>query len=502
VLDVGRPVLRRLTNLEYDYTVRDLLGLDAKARVSFQADELVGEFDVIGDGQSFKSDARYEQYFNSADALATAALADPTLRARVVTCTTTDAACLRTIATTFGLRAWRRPLATDEVDGLVALGNAAMTDGASFDGALQRVVAALLSSAPFLMRLELDPKPDSTVAHALTPYELASRLSYLLWSSMPDDKLFGLAADGSLLADAKLQAEVDRMLADPRADGFVEGFAVQWLHAASLMTTLFDLQVEAVLDQAMRDAMAAEMRLYAGAFMREDRDFSTFPSADLNFVNDRLASLYGMSLPGSTDALVRVTNTSDARTGFLGLAGFLTMTSVTGRSSPTARGEWIQKHLFCQTIPGPPQNTPDFIAPGRPETGRALVDSIHAQASCAACHDLMDGPGVALEAFDELGRFRTAYPDGTPVDTKGSLGGKTFDGEAQLASVVGANPRFLPCVSRELMSFAVNRTLGPSDEPYANQILTQWQGGTPTLRALIKAVVVSDTFKFRHGEAP
>jgi hypothetical protein len=344
--------------------------------------------------------------------------------------------------------------------------------------------------------------PDSTVAHALTPYELASRLSYLLWSSMPDDRLLQLAGSATPLTDMTLASEVDRMIADPRADGFVAGFAAEWLDLGRIQSVILDPVVDAAFDQPLRNAMDQELRLYAGAFVQEDRDFTTFPSADLNFVNDELAQLYGMTAPGSPTDLVRVTDTGDMRAGLLGLAGFLTMTSPGKRSSPTERGEWIFGHLLCDPPAGPPAGTPDFINPDRPDTGRALVDSIDAQASCSGCHTPMDGAGVALEAFDELGRFRTLYPDNTSIDTHGALAGQAVNGEAALAAAVGADPRLLPCVSRKLLSFAVNRALVDSDTPYADQILTQWQQGSPTLRALIKAVVTNDTFKFRRGEAP
>jgi hypothetical protein len=498
-LDSGRPALRRLTNLEYDYTVRDLLGVPGPARASFQPDEVTGGFDVIGDGQMW-NDSRYEQYFNTAQSLAAAAFADPTLRKRIMTCETPDTTCLTSIVVSFGMLAWRRPLAGDEVTSLVGLATSALADGATLDDAVQRIVTALLSSAPFLMHVELDPSPSSTIPHQLTPYELLSRLSYLLWSSTPDAPLLALNWNST---DAGLDALVDSMLNDPRADGFVEGFAAEWLDFERLATHQIEPTLDPDFDQALRDAMGQELRLYVGAFRDQALDFQTFPGADFNFVNAQLAQDYGMAPPASGSALSRTVDLTDARAGFLGTGGFLLMTSPSGRSSPTARGAWILRHLLCLDVPAPPPSTPDSISSTRAQTGRALVDSIHAQPACAACHDPMDGMGVALEAFDELGRFRTTYKDGSPIDTKGTYMGQPIDGEASLAAAVGHDPRFLECASRKLMSFAVGRTLGDSDTPYANQILTEWKsGGLPTLRALIKAVVKNDTFKYRHGEAP
>jgi hypothetical protein len=498
--DPGHPALRRLTNLEYDYTVRDLLGLEGPARLTFQPDELTGDFDVIGDGQTLMNDARFEQYFDTAESLAAKAFADPALRKRIMKCETSDGGCLTTIVTAFGLRAWRRPLGSDEVTGLVGLATGAIADGATLDEAVQRVVTAMLSSAPFLMHLEVDPDPASTVPHALAPYELISRLSYLLWSSMPDDNLLALRFE---INDPTLEAVVDSMLNDPNAAGLAEGFARQWLDFDRLDTTQFDPVADALLDQSLRDALGQELRLYFGAFLDNGgRDFRTFPGADLHYVDGPLAQYYGLPAPGAPDAFVPAAGGQATRAGFLGLGGFLTLTSVAGRSSPTERGEWILAHLLCTAVPPPPASTPDSIAPGRKETGLALVASTHAQTACAACHDPIDGIGMTLEAFDEIGRFRTVYGDGTPVSTKGTYEGRPVDGEPALAAAVGMDAQFLSCVSHKLMSFAVNRTLGASDAPYADQILARWKSGTPTLRALLKAVVTSDTFKMRRGEGP
>jgi hypothetical protein len=506
-LDPGTRLMRRLTNLEYDDTVRDLLGVDAGASATFQPDQISGDFDVIAGSQTF-TDGLAEQYFDSAEAVAAQSFTDPTLRARVVTCqpvSPQDTTCARSIITAFGLRAWRRPLASDEAAGLVALATAAEAGGATFEDAIQRVVTALLASAPFLMRMELDPDPTSMAVHVVTPYELASRLSYLLWSSMPDDQLFSLAADGTLTQVAVLTAEVDRMLADPRADGFVDGFAAQWLDAADLATIQFDPAADLPIDADLRAAMATEQRLYFGDFLHGDLDFATFLDADFNYVNARLARHYGMSTTGLGDASVRVVDTTDHRKGFLGTAGFLMVTSEYGRTSPTARGDFILRRMFCAAPPPIPPGTPDTLGQ-MPETGRQVVEATLAQTSCAACHTTMDEMGLTLEEFDQVGAYRTQYADGTPItpaDTAGTLrDGTPAADERALADGLAVDPDFLACVSQKVMSYAVNRTLGAADAPYANQILTQWKGDGATMRALLKAIVVNDTFRFRRGGAP
>ena len=500
-LDPGHPALRRLTNLEYDDTVRDLLGVPGPARAMFPPDERPGDFDVIGEGQSLVTDVRYEQYVVAAESLAAAAFADPALRKRIMMCETPDGICLTAIVTAFGRRAWRRPLADEEVKGLVAMASSALTDGATLDEAVQDVVMALLSSAPFLLHIEFDPNPGSIAPHPLSPYEFASRLSYLVWSSMPGDDLLARGLDYQ--DKPTLEALVDSMLDDPRAAGFVDSFASQWLDFERVPDVQIDPVVQPSFVPFLRASLVQELRLYFTAFLDgQGRDFRTFPSADLNFVNWVLASYYGVAAPSPPDAFVAVTNTGDARAGYLGLGGFLALTSVATRTSPTARGDWILRHLLCMSVPPAPPNTPDEISSGIYATGRALVDSIHAQAACAGCHDLMDGVGVALEAFDEMGRFRTAYLDGTPVDTRGSYAGQPVDGELALAVAVGRDPAFPSCAIRKLLSFAVNRTLDAADAPVSGQILSAWTRGTPTMRALLKAIVTTDAFTLRRGDGP
>jgi hypothetical protein len=493
--------LRMLTNLEYDLTIHDLLGVAGQARATFQSDQSDGDF--AGIGATFTTnDARFEQDEDAAESLAAAAFADDTLRARIVTCEPAapgDATCARQIITAFGQRAWRRPLTSDEIDALATLA-ANPNAGATFEESMQTVVAAMIASAPFLMRLEIDPDPTSTTPHPLTTWELASRLSYLLWSSMPDDRLFALAADGTLAQDAVISGEIVRMIADPRADGFVEGFAMQWLHEQDL--DLFQDLANASWDASLRAAMAQELRLYLGEFLRNPLDFSTFVDADVNFVNAPLARLYGMDATGLGDDLVRVVDTTDHRVGLLGLGAFLTMTSQSTRSSPTARGQWIQLRLLCAPRQETPFDTPDVISNTLTTPGRQLVDSIEAEPGCASCHVATDEPGVALEEFDQIGAYRTHYADGTPVDAHGALpDGTPVDGELALARGLATDGALLPCVARELLSYALGRDLGDADKPIVDDVVGAWTTAQPTIARLLAAVVANDAFRTRRGEA-
>lgn len=503
-LDPGRVSIHRLNNLEYDNTIRDLLGIDNQlARMTFYPDER-DEFDNNADAFSI-NDARYEQYFNAAESLAEAAMKDPVLRGRIVACPTTSSpGCVARIARTFGARAWRRPLTDAEVDHLVALADELAASGRLPDEVVTAIVQAMLSSTSFLYRIEWDPDPTSLVPHALSPYELASRLSYWLWSTMPDAELFGLAETGLLLTPKVLLAQVRRLLEDPRSDAFVESFAGQWLGVRDLAGHQIEPTVFREWDESLRAAMVAELRLYFRAFLREDRPFAQFPNTDLNFVNARLARHYGMDVAGLGEAPVQVTNAADARKGYIGLAGLLTATSFSHRTDPRTRTRWIFQNLLCTELPLPPEAhwgpTPEAVTSAT--TVREQIDAIISAGSpCGTCHALFEARGLALEPFDGIGRFRVADERGTPIVTPGQLpDGTPILDEPTLADRIAEDPRFLDCASSKALVYALGRQLRASDDPYLHDLLGTWKDQGGTLRALLESIVVNDTFRFRRGE--
>lgn len=502
-LDPGRAVIHRLNNLEYDNTIHDLLGLEARAQQTFQPDES-GEFD--NDGEAFTmNDARYEQYFNSAETLAAAAVADTGARKRIFACApSTDVACVAQIVRTFGARAWRRPLTDAEVDHFVSFAGALTTAGRSVDEMTAAIVQAMLSSASFLYRIEWDPNPASLTPHAVAPYELASRLSYWLWSTMPDDELFGLAAAGDLAKPEVLRAQLDRLLDDQRSTAFVESFAGQWLGIRALLTHEVDPATFPTWDEPLRAAMADELRRYFGAFLREGRPFEQFPNTDLNFVNARLATHYGMDATGLGDAPVQVVNTHDARQGYLGLAGILTAESVSYRTDPRQRARWIMRTFLCasEELPVLPHEKPFSPEIMAATTVRTEIDAIDAAGqTCASCHDQFEPFGLALEPFDALGRFRTKDDHGVAVTTPSKLAdGTPILDEPTLADNLASDARFLDCATHKALVYALGRQVGASDAPHLENIRTTWKADGRTLRALLEEIVLNDTFRFRRGE--
>jgi hypothetical protein len=523
-LDVGRISIHRLNNLEYDNTVRDLLGVDGMAQKTFQPDE-EGEFDNDADAFTM-NDARYEQYFNSADTIGETVFADVTptgLRQTYVyglvtpACTPSATAtdCTTKIVTAFAAKAWRRPLTTTEVQGLVKLATDAITLGETADGSVKQVVKTLLASPQFLYRIEFDANPASTASHPLDPYELATRLSYLGWSSMPDKTLFDLAASGQILTNGILTAQVDRMLADAKGANFTNSFAGQWLGARDMQAHQVEPTAFASFDEPLRAAFVQEELMYFNEFLIGKLPMTQFFTTQENFVNTRLATHYGFPAVAATAGFQKVMNGSPNRIGFMGLGSFLTFTSYSYRTAPTLRGKWVLLNLLCQTIPSPPPGVPKLDATAQATDKTAQTEDVRARltmhrqmADCASCHALLDPIGLGLENFDAIGAYRTKYSatSATTIDSSGMLpSGETFSSLGQLAMILSTGThgqQLTDCASHKMMTYALSRSLTASDNPYLNQVRTTWSGQGFGLRDLMKDIVVNDTFKFRRGEAP
>jgi hypothetical protein len=514
-LDVGRISIHRLNNFEYDNTVHDLLGVHGMAQDTFQPDEQ-GEFDNDADAFTI-NDARFQAYFDAADAIGETVFADTALLQTYVyglaspACTpsTTDTTCSSRIIAAFAQKAWRRPLSTSEVQDLVKLATDAIALGETADGSIKQVVKTLLASPPFLYRIELDANPTSLVAHELDPYELATRLSYLLFSSMPDDTLFGLAASGQVRFPAILEQQVERMLAAPEGAHFSESFAGQWLGVRNLQAHQVDPTVFPAFDEPLRAAFVQEELLYFNEFLTGPLSMRAFLTTPENFVNARLAMHYGFPPVDETAGFQKVTNGDPNRLGFMGLGGVLTATSFSYRTAPSYRGSWLLENLLCETIPVPPPsvpvlNPPAGPVPNPPDDVRSRLAAHARQADCAVCHVIFDPVGLGLENFDGIGLYRTKYDDGTPIDASGMLQtGETFSSLSQLAAILssGAHQQeLLDCASKKVMTYALSRMLTPADAPFLSQVRGAWAQQGYGLEALLKDVVTSPTFRYRRGE--
>lgn len=500
--------IHRLNRAEYNATVADVLSTSLQPATGSWIDGQTHGFDNIADVQQVDTD-QYQRYFDAAGILAEDVFGKPELMGKVVTCATPDEACVDSVVGKLGLRLFRRPLFAEELAIYKKVYAAATQQGEGHTGSLKQVLRAFLSSSAFLYRVEFDSNPNAVEKHPLSPYELATRLSYFFWSSAPDDALLSAAADSSILQDSAITAAVDRLIADPtRGPRFVRNFYGQWLGAQRVESHAVAPLVYPAWSPQLATALADEMYAYFSEFLHQDRSWLTFLTEDLNFVTPELAELYDMpALEG--DGLQRVQFTGDARRGFLGLGGFLAQSSLDRRTSPTLRGRWIMVNLLCSEPPPPPQDVPDIaVVAGTTDLSkgnvRAVLEEHRKNPACATCHKLFDPWGIPLEHFDGIGAFRTTYGDGSPIATDTELSDGTFVTTAdQMIDKLSQEPRFKQCVADNLFLYGMGRVVSEKDRPTLDAIQAQWNNGSdvPSLRRLLHSIVLADAFRSRSGYA-
>ncbi len=497
--DVGSVAIHRLNGAEYDNTVRDLIGDDSHLSSTFPPDDGAGSFTNNADALNL-SPLLFEKYEAAAEKLATFGVTGAG-RARVVTCdpkAVGDEACATEALTTFAKRAWRRPVTPEEVGRLVGLVNVAKEEGEGFDQGMMLAVKATLLSPNFLYRVEVDPDPASNTPRPLNGYEIASRLSYFLWSTMPDDALFAAAEADKLQAADDIEAEARRMLADPKSKALLDNFASQWF-VSTLSNSAPAPEVFGAFDDDLRKAMAEETKQLVGSFFFGDQDFSEILDAKFSFVNDRLAKHYG--LPGTFGKdLVRVElPTESHRAGLLTQASVLTATSIATRTSPVRRGAWVLANLLCTEPPPPPPNVPALPMTNVKGTMRQRMAAHRDNPACSGCHTLFDPIGLALEHFDGVGRWRDT-DQGLPIDATGQIpSGMPFDGAAELATAIKSDARFTKCATEKFFSYALGRSKRDYDE--GRLIALGKEFGSQRFRAseLIIDIVRNDAFRKRRG---
>ncbi|HEY0713413.1 MAG TPA: DUF1592 domain-containing protein [Polyangia bacterium] len=505
-VDPGSKGLHRLNANEYNATVKDVLGTSLQPATSaWLGGELAG-YDNMYSVLDMNAE-QYDRYLQAATAIADDVFANATAKGKVMVCTAEDNACVNNIISTTGRRVFRRPLSTDEVATYAKVYAAAKKEGENHEGSAKQVLRALLASAEFLYRMEFDPDPKSTAKHPLSAYELASRLSYFLWSSAPDDTLLNAAEDKSLLDNTKLLATVDRMMGDAKSSRLVENFAGQWLGARKLPDHAANAQIYPDWSAALASSLSKEMYSFFGEFVKSERPWTDFMKADINFVDGGIAKLYGMTGTTGTN-MQRVEIKDDKRYGFAGLGGFLAMSALPDRTSPTLRGRWILHNLLCIEPPPPPEGAGNLDGLDTSKNIRVALEDHRKDPSCSACHALFDPYGLALEQFDGIGKYRTTYKDGTTIDATAELPvsetfpqGVKFAGLEGLADTMTKNPGFTECVSDNLFMYGLGRLITDTDRPYLKAVQTEWKKGTPTLKRLVQTLVLAETFRYRHALA-
>lgn len=419
--------------------------------------------------------------------------------ARLLSCEpSSGAACVRTILSDFGRKAWRRPLTDVELTRLIALVTLAQTEGDGVQKGLELALHATLLSPNFLFRVEADL---STQPRALDDHELAARLSYFLWGSTPDAELSRLADEGTLRA--QLPTQVRRMLDDAKSDALATQFAGSWLWSRSVETASPDPTLFPTITPTLKAAMQEQTTAYFRTFYREDRSGLELLTGSDTFLNDALATHYGLPLPG-TNTLTRVQNVPLERRGLFGHAGVLTVTSQPNRTSPVKRGKWVMSQLLCMEPPPPPANVEAFVPQTTP-TGslRQQFEAHRARPECAGCHALMDPIGFGLENYDAVGHYRTTDTGGFAIDSSGTLfDGRSFNGPAELANTMSNDPKLADCMARQLFTYALGRAPVATDRCTVQNMTDAYTQNGNRLPALITALVTSDTFTQRHGESP
>jgi hypothetical protein len=388
-------------------------------------------------------------------------------------------------------KAFRRPLRAGELEKHLALDETAQKRGESPEQALKLAFAAALTSPSFLFRDELR-------AGKLDDHQLASRLSYFLWMSLPDDELRALADAGKLHDDSTLRAQVKRMIADPRSRAFTSTFLGQWLGFAGLGTEhVPDAKKFRDFTPALADVMKLEPVLVFENLLRTGGSLTRLLDARETFANDTLASLYGLEVSGET--MQRVKFSDDKRAGLLGMAAVLTASSTPNRTSPVIRGKWVLETLLGRKLAEPPADAGqlDDKAGDRGKTLREELAAHRRNESCASCHDKIDPIGFGLENFDAIGRFR-AQEAGKPVDASGTLpGGISINGPAELRKAIEQHysDEFIRNVTQRLTAFALGRALKPQDEGLIRRLLADLKNNDHRADVLIESIVLSEAFR-------
>jgi mono/diheme cytochrome c family protein len=409
--------------------------------------------------------------------------------------------CARAILERFAGRAYRRPATPEEVARLVKFVELAVQDGERFERGIQLAVTAALTSPHFLFRVEIDRDPKAT--HAIGDYELASRLSYFLWSSMPDDELFRLAAQGTLHEPGTLEAQARRMLKDPKARALVENFAGQWLQLRNLKGVSPDPGLFPDFDDALRSAMQRETGLFFQAIVDEDRSLLDFLDADFTFLNERLARHYGIpDVKG--DDFRRVALSGDRRGGVLTQASVLTVTSNPTRTSPVKRGKWILEQILGTPPPPPPPDVPELSEAKEAVLSGSLrqrMEQHRANPNCAVCHNRMDALGFGFENYDPVGAWRDN--DGAfPIDPSGVLpSGQSFRGPKDLKGILKSKGKdFSRSLTEKLLTYALGRGLEFADRCVVDKITEAVAGDGYRASRLVVEIVKSDPFLKRRGK--
>jgi hypothetical protein len=507
VHSVAAAPVRRLTQSEYDNTVRDLLGDTTHPAQTFPPDQILGVFANNATTLTVPPLLALS-YAQAAESLTTTALKSP---AKLVPCDLAkgDDGCAKTFIATFGKKAYRRPLTQAEADGLFAAFTTNKTGtGATFTDGISAVMETILQSAPFLYRAEYGDatKREANGVVPLTSWEMASRLSYFLWGSMPDDVLFTAAEKGELANPEQITAQAKRMLADPKARDAVREFYEQLLGIHGLASANKDTTLFPEMTPAMRASMTAETDAFVDWVMwGSDHRVATLFTAPVSFLDANTAKLYGVPAPSGTGPQ-RVDLDPKKRAGVLTQPSVLATLGKPDQSSPVLRGRFVREHFFCQAVNPPPaevNNTPPPVTPGT--TTRERMEQHVKDPKCFSCHSQMDPLGFGLENYDTIGRYRDVE-QGKPVDASGSVVNTDVDGDfvggVALAQKLASSKIVLRCMATQWFRYGIGRADAKEDSCSIARATDKLSSTGGDLVELLVSIVQSDTFRYRPEVKP
>ena len=507
--DPGRFVIRRLTKTEYGNTLRDLFGVEPSI-----ADGLPDE--VSGEGYlNSLSPLQLEHYLTIADRVLDRIVAPenapPTevqkrLFGQPAAPEAGSREAARDVARSLARKAYRRPPTEAELDVLVEAFDLGRQNGLGFEQSLHLMLKAALVSPQFLFITPAGEHESGADIVPLDDYQLASRLSYLLWATMPDDELMALADSGTLHEPGILEAQVKRLLQDRRSRALFDGFGAQWLGVGGLESQVFDPAVFPQMTAEMREAMYDEARLFFESIVRENRSVIDFVDGDYTYLNATLAPIYGLEGTVTGPEMRRVELSDGNRGGVLGMPGVLAATSFPNRTSAVKRGVWVLEQVFGDHVPAAP---PDVPALDEQDHGTVASLSLRERTElhrtnpvCANCHQLLDPIGFGLENFDAIGRWRDRDENGEAIDAAGELpGGERFSGPRDLKAIIaGRRDDLASNLVEKLLAYALGRRLEGYDEIVVDNLMQEIAGDGYRMQTLVKAVVTSYPFTHRRIE--
>jgi len=498
----GPSPVRRMTRVEYDNTVRDLLGDETRPARNFPAEEESLGFNNNAD-TLIVAPILAEHYQAAAESLAETAVTQhlPALLGGCNPDSLGEATCAEKFISDFGPLVYRRPLVAEESAALLAVFDAGL-EQFDFETGIRLALTTMLQSPHFLYRVEFGlPVEGQPEIRKVAPYELASRLSYFLWGSMPDAALFKAAASGQLETKEQVAAQARRLLKDPRARSAVHDFHGQWLKLKHIEETEKDLDVYPDFDPELRPLLRAEADAFLDHVIWDGAgDLDTLLLAPYTFLNQELAAYYGVPGP-MTDTFEKVALPPGQASGFLTQSGLLAVLAKANQASPIHRGKFIRENILCQFIPPPPDNvdiTPPEVDPSLPTRERFQQHS--ADPLCSGCHSLMDPVGFGFEHFDGIGMWRDMEA-GQPIDASGELTNAkvsgSFDGVPELAAMLADSPEVEACMTRQWFRFAYGRGETNADDCILDELGDEFAKSGRNIQDLLVALTQTDAFMYR-----